>query len=497
MAFKVLTGFISHETATFSRRLTSREDFQNFLLCFGDDIAEQTRSTNMEPAGFIAAAQTHNWQIIPSVAATATPSGPVTQDAWTFITTPLLDAARTDKNTIDGVLLALHGAMATELDFDAEGQLLEQIRDILGPTVPIAVTLDLHANVTDRMVANADIFCAYRTYPHVDQVATVMRAAEILDRTMNGDVRPKTIVARRAMVSGLDHGRTTVQNPMTRLLAEADALEEQDDRLLTVSLCAGFRLTDLEQAGPSVTLTTDGEDISYPVIADHFMDFAWEHRHFDSNTYLSVADCVAKLNERPTGQNKGPTVIADHSDNPGAGAYGDSTHLLKGLLEAQIPNAAFATLFDPEAARHLSEAGVGATVSLFIGGKTDPHFGPPLFVTGRVEAITDGQYTALGPYARGTHQNLGLTVVLKVGDMDVIIASNCVQVTELETFTHAGIDPHDKSVLIVKSMQHFRAAFEPIASEVLIVDCGALASEDISNLPYKNLRRPIYPLDLD
>lgn len=500
MSFCVLTGFISHETATFSRRPTTLTHFHNALLLFDDEIESGTATTNLEPAGFIAAAEQYNWQLIHTVAATATPSGPVTREAWDLCANKILGSAKEQCDKIDGVLLGLHGAMATEDDFDAEGLLLSQLRDLLGPNIPIAATLDLHANVTDRMVENSDILCAYRTYPHVDQVPTVLRAANFLDQTMQGKIKPKTIIARRTMVSGLDHGRTTTENPMTHLLAQADVLEDQDENLLSISLCAGFRLTDLEQAGPSVTITSNGEDPSYVVMADHFMDYAWEHRHFDSNTYLSVEACMTELENLLTGHHKGqegPVVIADHADNPGAGAYGDSTFLLKGLLDANISNGAFGTLYDSQAVQHIIDAGEGATVSLFIGGKTDPLFGPPLFVTGRIEMITDGRYLAKGPYAQGIWQNLGPSAVLRVGGIDILIASNCLQVTELETFTHAGIDPLAIDVVVVKSMQHFRAAFEPIASRVLIVDCGALASEDIKKLPYKNLRRPIYPLDLD
>ncbi|NQV98638.1 MAG: M81 family metallopeptidase [Rhodospirillales bacterium] len=500
MTFCVLTGFISHETATFSRRPTTLDDFKNSMLLFGHEIATDTAGINVEPAGFIKAAELYNWRLIHTVAATATPSGPVTGEAWTRCADAILDAARSEQPTIDGVLLGLHGAMATEDDFDAEGLLLSQLRALLGPDIPIAVTLDLHANVTDRMVANADILCAYRTYPHVDQIATVLRAADLLERTLQGEISPYTLVARRTMLTGLDHGRTTTENPMTQLLAEADVLEARDEKLLTISLCAGFRLTDLDQAGPSVTITSDGDDLAYAVMADHFMDYAWAQRHFDSNRYLSVDACMAELKTALPETRRtlsGPIVIADHADNPGAGAYGDSTFLLKGLLDSKITNAAFATIYDPHAVRQLTDAGTGAEVSLFIGGKTDPKFGPPLFVSGRVANITDGRYQMLGPYARGSWQNLGPLVVLNIAGIDVLIASHCVQITELETFTHAGIDPRVRDVIALKSMQHFRAAFEPIASQLLIVDCGALASEDISRLPYKNLRRPIYPLDLD
>ena len=168
MTNNILTGFISHETATFSQRSTTLDDFRNSTFILGNEIPEQTQNSNMEPAGFIKAAEIYDWQLIHTVAAVATPSGPVTQDAWDVCSGAILDAARAHKSQINGVLLGLHGAMAIESDFDAEGQLLENLRQILGPDIPIAATLDLHANVTDRMVENSDILSAYRTHPHVD-----------------------------------------------------------------------------------------------------------------------------------------------------------------------------------------------------------------------------------------------------------------------------------------------------------------------------------------
>lgn len=315
---------------------------------------------------------------------------------------------------------------------------------------------------------------------------------------MAGAVRPRTVVARRPMLKGLDDGRTTTANPMTELLARAARLEADDDGVLVVSLHAGFAPGDIAQAGPSVSVTGDGGDARFQAIAEEFMDHAWQTRHFDSNTYLGVAEAMGRVEAvlaAPEGAGS-PVVIADFSDNPGSGAYGDSTFLLQGMIEADVSNAALAALCDPEAAVALTAAGEGAEVSLEIGGRIDPAYGPPLAVTGTVRRVTDGTYVAQGPRWKGTTQRLGPTAVLRVGGVDVVVASNRVQCTELETFTHAGIDPRTLDVVAVKSMHHFRAAFEPIARTVLVVDSGALASRDYGRLPYRKLRRPVYPLDL-
>lgn len=494
MTFRVLTGLFGHESNAFSKLPTTLHNFENYLLAFGDNVPAAIKGAQIEPTGVEQAAKKHDWELVRSIVAWATPSGPVARDAWDKGRAAILEAAK--NGTFDGVLLNLHGAMAT-VDFaDAEGELLKDLRDVIGPDVPLAITLDLHANVTDLMTEHVDIICAYRTYPHIDQVATSLRAAEILDRTMKGEIKPTVVTVRRDTIDGLDDGRTTTENPMTELLARAEKLEAQNDGVLLVSIHAGFTPANLYEAGPTVSVTGDGNDSRFKAIADEYMDYAWETRHFDSNTYLDVAETIAEINRLlPTVD--GPIVVADFSDNPGSGAYGDSTFLLNGLLEAGIQDACFGTICDPEAAAALIKAGEGNTATVMLGGKSDPAFGPPIEVTGTVTKITDGTYLALGPRWRGVTHHLGPTAIFTVGGMEIVVASNRLQLTEVEAFTHADINPRERRVVVVKSMQHFRAAFEPIAADVVICDAGALASRDISKLPFTELRRPIYPLDID
>ncbi|WNK00718.1 M81 family metallopeptidase [Thalassospiraceae bacterium LMO-JJ14] len=497
MTFRVLTGLFGHESNAFSNLPTRLANFEDYLLAFGDDVPAAIKGASIEPAGVEEAAAELGWELVRTVVAWATPSGPVAKDAWDACTGAIFDAART-KGPFDGVLLNLHGAMASVDHDDAEGEMLQQLRAIIGPDVPLAITLDLHANVTDLMSEHADIVCAYRTYPHIDQIATSKRAAAVLDRAMRGEVKPVCVTARRDTIEGLDDGRTTTDNPMTTLLGRAADLENNDPGVLLVSIHAGFTPANLYEAGPTVTVTGDGDDPKFRAIADEYMDYAWETRHFDSNTYLSVADTVSQIGRIiGEGTGKGPIVVADFSDNPGSGAYGDSTLMLEGLLQANLDNACFGTICDAEAAAILVAAGEGAEVSVALGGKTDPAFGAPLELTGTVTRITDGTYVAGGPRWKGVTHHLGPTAIFKVGGMEIVVASNRLQLTEVEAFTHAGIDPRARDVVAVKSMQHFRAAFAPIAREILICDAGALSTKDISKLPFTRLRRPIYPLDLD
>ena len=494
MNFRVLTGLFAHETNTFSRLPTTLDNYRDFVLAFGKDVPAAITGSMLELNGVIQVAGEANWELIHTVAAWATPSGPVTHEVWDACAGKIFEVARS-QGPFDGILLALHGAMKTVDYEDAEGELLKQLRDIVGPEIPVAITLDLHANVTKRMARYSDIICAFRSYPHVDQIETAVRAGRLLDRAMKGEIDPCVYLARRNMLTGMDHGRTTTENPMTKLLARATDLENSDPGVLTVSLHAGFTPADFSEVGPSVAVTGDGTEDRYTNIAEEFMAYVWEQRYFDSNEYLSETDVTKRLAALlPC---SGPIVIADASDNPGSGAYGDSTFLLKSMLDAGLENAAFGMVCDPDAVEMMVQSGVGTSLDVQLGGKIDPTFGPPLSINGEVRNITDGKYVALGPRWRGVTQQLGLTAVFRSGGIDIVVASKRVQCTELETFTHAGINPDKKTVVAVKSMHHFRAAYGPIASHILIVDTGALATKDYSRLPYKNLRRPIFPLDFD
>ena len=329
-----------------------------------DEVPEAVTGSMLEPNGIIQVAEEANWDLVHTVAAWATPSGPVEREVWDAVAGAILEAAKI-KGPFDGIVLALHGAMTTVDHADAEGVLLKKLRDIVGLDIPIAITLDLHANVTRLMARHANIICAFRTYPHTDQVATAARASWILDRAMKGEVAPRVHLARRNMLVGLDHGRTTVDNPMTQLMARAEALEEKDPGVLTVSLHAGFTPADFPEVGPSVAVTGDGPVARYRTIAEAYMHFAWEQRHFDSNEYLGAAESMDRLPALVDGT--GPVVIADASDNPGAGAYGDSTFLLRAMLDAGLQNAAFGMICDPETAGQFAELLKNAKTILWNG----------------------------------------------------------------------------------------------------------------------------------
>jgi len=470
----VIAGF-AHETNGISKLPTGLAEFEAGLMAIGDDIPKQLQDTEHEMAGVMQAALDHDWELILTIAGSASPSGPVTRQAWEYFVEKILSGCEVSTdNPVDGVLLCLHGAMATSHFMDAEGELLRLVREKVGKDMPIAITLDLHANVTQEMAQYADIICAYRTYPHIDQKQTVSRAAAILHQAIVTKERPHTFVARRDISIGMDDGRTTIENPMTELLRRADSIETTHSDIATISLHAGFNLAILPGAGPTVSVTYWQDRDAARQIAEDLMDYVFETHEFDSNTYLSVNEALEQARSTLVTSGQGPVVLADYADNPGAGAYSDSTEILRGMIDADVRNAAIGAMCDPEVAEQLSIAGMGAVASVTLGGKIDPALSSPLKLTGTVVGLSDGSYIAQGPYQRGETQKLGATAVLRVGEVDVVICSNLLQCTELELFSHIGINPLKKDLLVVKSMHHFRAAFGPIARDIIVVDAGGM-----------------------
>src|SRR5277367_1404064 len=488
---RVLTARFMHETNTFSRVSTDMALIRRRDFHLENEIPQTFRGTRSALGATFEAADKYGWNLVHPVSANPNPSGLVADDAFETITGMIL-AACEHKGAIDGVLRHLHGAMVTDSHEDAEGELLARLRRKLGPRAPIVVTLDLHANVTQNMADNANALIAFRTYPHVDMYDRACQGAELLERAMRGEVRPVNVIARRPMIYGLDRGRHQ-SPPMAELLARAEAIEQKDEAL-AVSICAGFSRSNIRDVGPSVTVTTDGRDPQAQAIADSFMDYAWETRDFSSFSLISVAEAVALARSAKPGDK--PLVVADYTDNPGGGGYGDATAFLKGLIEGNVDKVAFHALCDPEAVQDGMCAGVGIKTTLTLGGKTDPSMGGgPLSLTGEVVCLTNGRFIAYGPMGGGIERNYGPSMVFRVGGVDIIVITNNGQATDLAQFTSLGIDPTRYTTVAVKSMQHFRAAFEPIAREIVLVDSGALCSELYTPELYDQVPRPVWPID--
>ena len=492
MAFNVLTAEFLHETNTFNLRKTDLSAFQAYTFLIGNDQLKVLEGTNTGVAGCLECARKFDWHMEHAVTAHAGPSGLVTTGAFDTIADLILDVARA--RPPDGVLLPLHGAMVTEFCEDGEGELLQRLREIIGPDIPIAITLDLHANVTVKMCELADIIVSYKTYPHIDMREAACHAGSILQRAMLGEISPSTLRVHRPMLCEANGGRTDI-GPMIERFERARAYEREPD-VFAVSINAGFEGSDIAEVGPTVLVTCQDDNARHRVFAETIADDIWRLRGEALNTYYSVQEAAAIAADFV--RSDGPLIIADYADNPGGGAYGDSTALLDALLKIGLGNACFGPMVDPAIAAHLHKHNEGDAVSVDLGGKTDPQFGGgPLTLTGHIQQLSDGVCMGDGPMKGGQELHFGKTCVLRVDGIDILVVSEAVQMYDQQQFRSFGIDPTSKTVVALKSMQHFRAAFEPVAEKIIVCDSGALCTTDVTKLPYQNVPRPIYPLDPD
>ena len=496
MAKRVFVASVKHESHSFCIVKADMAAFRGRGYHRGDAIPKAFRGTRTELGAVFDAADRFGWSLIHPLSASAMPAGPVTEEAYEHFCEIILGSLKS-AGTLDGILLVLHGAMICEHVDDAEGDLLARVRAVVGPDLPIAITLDLHANVTDEMARLCNIMCAYRTTPHVDMYETGERAAGLLEHTMEGEITPRVYVARRPMLNALDDGRTIgARGPMIDLLADAARIEASDPEVLTVAISSGFPWADIEQAGATVAVTSNGWSARAVEVAERLIEEAWRTRSVWTIEFLALDRAMQIALKAPRG--KGPLLIGDYTDCPAGGPAGDGTNLLKAMIEARLPDAAFGVMNDAEAAAAAHKAGVGATLSLSLGGKKDPRFGGlPLPVTAKVLKLSDGNYVRKGPMATGTKGSLGPSALLDVHGIRTIVASGPVAIDDREQFRILGIQPEQETVLACKAMNHFRADYEAMASGLIYVDSGGSCSQNFKQFPFRKLRRPISPLDFD
>ncbi len=486
---RVVMAMMKHETNTFSPVPTPWSRFEDWSVAFGGDVIRAYEPTNMTLSAYIKLCREADAEIISPIAAEAMPSGPVADDAYNRMSDAILEAVA---KGCDAIMLDLHGAMVTESTPDGEGTLLARVRQA-APTTPICVTCDLHANLTQAMVDNCDALIGYKTYPHTDMFEVGTTVGKILLAKVRGEADPVMAWGRVPVLSQTLRQGTDDEpfKSLIRMTREAEA----SGGVMAATVFGGFALADIPDAGISCITIADGNMAAAQGVVDRLRAEMWEQRGDHLYGHEPLADAVA----RAKGITDGPVILLDHADNTGSGGNQDVMTVIEEVIRQGLDDVAVGGLWDPGAVQQMMQAGVGATVTLNLGGKTDMpsigRTGQPLTITGKVKVLSDGEWTVRGPMYHGLNVQMGPTAVLDTGKMQIIVVSRHHEPWDQGIFLSVGIDPAYKRYVLLKSRIHYRAGFAPIAKHTITLDGVGVTTSDNSLLDYRNVRRPIYPLD--
>lgn len=485
---RIAVGGFMHESNTFAAKATDLEAFAA-RHDHGPDFVARWQNTHHETAGFLQGAAQFGYEVYPTVMAWATPGGPVTAKAFDTITAELTASLRAAP-PLDGMLLAVHGAMVSEEFPDGDGEVIRRVREALDPAIPLVVTLDFHTNVSQKMVDNSTAIIIYKTNPHIDQRQRGLQAAELIPRIVRGEVRPVQALAKPPMAWNILHQYTRAE-PLRSIMAEVERLETEPG-VLAASVAAGYPYADVEEMGPSVVIVTDGDPELARRHADRLSDELWAARDRIAINLPDPAGAVAKA----IASDKAPVVIVEMGDNIGGGSPGDSTAILAELVR-QGAERAVSVIYDPQAAQACAAAGIGATVRLEVGGKTDDMHGAPVLIEGRVRSLHDGYFYEPEPRHGGaTDWDQGLTAVVELPTKTlVVLDSERTAPMSLHQLISLGISPERQKILVVKAAIAYRAAYEPIAGEIVESDTPGVTAVNPLRFTYRRVRRPLWPLD--
>lgn len=475
------------ETNTFSPFVTGFRTFeQTYLVRKG---AHDPDSPNMFGAPLVIwrqRAERRGWRVTESLCAFAMPSGVTLRPVYESYRDEILADLRAAL-PVDVVLLNLHGAMVAEGYDDAEGDLIAAVRAVAGSDTVIGVELDLHCHLTQQMVDAATLIVLYKEYPHTDFAARAVELFELAAATAAGEIRPRMALHDCGMI-GVYH---TSRAPMRGFVERMESLEGRNG-VLSVSLAHGFPWGDVADMGTRTLVVTDNRPQEGMALAAQLCAELYELRSELRPPYLSIYQALADAAAANAATPGRPVVLADVSDNAGGGAPGDSTFILRALLERHTDNAAVACIWDPQVVQLAMEAGEGAELDVRLGGKMGPMSGDPLDLRVRVTKIVPHATQTWGAPPDTATSLLGDSVALHARGIDIVVNSLRTQTLNPDAFTNLGIDPTAKRLLVVKSMQHFYAGFAPIAAAIFYVAAPGALQPDFSRLPYRKANRKLW-----
>jgi microcystin degradation protein MlrC len=472
-----IAGFMQ-ETNSFVPFTTTVKTFEDQYFYRGEEMLTAYGRARLEIPGALDALKEAGATPVPLLATMAMASGTVERKSFEIIMGEIeerLKAAQSQGGPVDGVFLALHGAMILEDEPDAEAEIVRRVRALLKPGTPITVSLDLHGHITAAMIQPDVAYIGYREFPHIDMYETGYRAAKLLLDWINGKVKPVMALSKRHMVFSPDSARTTAP-PLSDIVAEGRAMEARGD-VLHVSLFPVQPWIDTPDLGFAALVCGESREAAQAA-ADRLAKMAWDRRA-EFEPEVTPLDEIIRIGL----SSPGLTVASDAGDTPSGGAAADSTAVLSALLHAGADRAdriCICTICDSEAAAEAAKAGVGKTVMLKVGHKRSG-LGEPLTVTGKVRVISDGQYVLEGPGGNGMVGEMGLTVVLAIGSIRLNLRS---------------IPPARAALVFVRSPSHFRVSYAPIAARIFLADTPGPTCLNMRRIPFTKVTRPFYPLDL-
>lgn len=483
---RAITGAISHETSTFTPVRTTYDSFGERFghIPRGVEVLDIFRGTNTPTGGFIEGAEAHGFEVIPTIHAGAHPSGPAPRRVFDAILNEML-SRMADAGPADGVLLELHGSMVAEGIDDAEGHILAAVRDLVGPGVPIVGQLDIHSNVSRRMVEMADVLIGRETYPEIDMAERGRECADVLVRIVRDGLRPTVALRQIPMVWGIN--QVTAHSPMREAIAELHRIEAQPG-VVCGSIATCYPLADVPDMGASVTVVTDNDLALAQAYADQLGDWIFARRADWQGPMPTTREALRKAEA----EGRFPVIFADRADNTGGGSPGDSAGMLRTFVEAGLEDVCVLYIVDPEAVAQCAKAGTGATLTLDVGGKSSPLQGEPVPMTAEVVALSDGRFRYDGPILAGLEGNMGPSAHIRQDRIHVLLTTVREQPFDTAFARTLGLDPRKMRYIGVKSSAHFRAGFEAWAGAIYVVSEPSVHS---GNLPFRRLGRKVYPFD--
>ena len=481
---------ISHESNSFSSQPTTLEQFKGGTSR-GEEIIARHRDSHSTIAGYLAGAEQLGYVAVPLYVAGAMPGGPLTSDTFETLVSEMLEAIRSTVH-LDGLFLHIHGAMVSQEYPDGDGEICARVRQLLGSDIPIMTTPDLHANFSRKMIDNTTATVAYRMCPHLDTWERGLETANLMARTLRGEINPVQALEMPPMVINILKQHTR-EEPAIRLIQDAEAAMKRP-HILSASAVLGYQYADVEEMGASFIAVADGDFQAAREAACWMAKRAWARREEFIGDAPSPEEALREAAAYP----RKPVVLMDVGDNVGGGSAADSTVLLEEALRLGIGDMLI-VLKDSEAVQTCAQAGVGAWVSLKVGGKTDDMHGSPVPIQGYLRTLTDGHFIETSPvHGGGRFFYQGLTAVVETEQKHTIVLTSLPAVpVSLEQIRSAGITPERKQIIVAKGVVAPRGAYEPIAAKIILVNTPGATNADLYRWQYQRRRRPLFPFEPD